>query len=157
MLRWTPDGRFLAGMTRNEGLSRGQTLNLFHPELGGEPVPLADTLRFGADWAPDGGALVYMSNGCAWKEFDLYTIKADGTGKRRLTNSPQEYKNFPRWSPTGDVIAYATQGEIRLMDVATGKEQKVVTGTRQRLREWSPDGRYLTFSALEFGLTCKEM
>jgi len=38
---------------------------------------------------------------------DLYVIRADGTGLRRLTRTPGLYELYPAWDPSGERLAYA--------------------------------------------------
>ena len=42
-------------------------------------------------WRPDAGELIFTSNYerlCSWYEYDVYAILSDGSGYRRVTNSP---------------------------------------------------------------------
>jgi Tol biopolymer transport system component len=50
-------------------------------------------------WAPNGKQLAYLKNGQLW------TMKADGTAKRRLTTRPAA---GPSWSPDSASIAFAS-------------------------------------------------
>jgi TolB protein len=46
----------------------------------------------GLQWRPDGGGLAFASDyqsTCSIYDSDLYTIRADGTGLKRITNSPR--------------------------------------------------------------------
>ena len=51
-------------------------------------------------------------------ESEIYTIIVDGSGERRLTDSPG-LDAFPAWSPDGEKIAFASEkdGEIYSMNV----------------------------------------
>ncbi len=86
--------------------------------------------------------------------YDLYLIRADGTGLRRLTHSRTASDFSPTWSPDGTKLAYrhelAHDGEstINVMD-ADG------TGIRT-LHEgispaWSPDGERIAFAGASGG------
>ena len=83
--------------------------------------PIGDSLS--VTWVPDGQAIAYvgwpdgtphlpLGRGCVWADGslgpaeDVFVIRADGTGERNLTNSP-EAESLPRWSPDGESIAYA--------------------------------------------------
>ncbi len=80
-----------------------------------------------ARWSPDRQRLVYASyeqrvagadtfstaeptrpgdSGTMLREADLWVVKADGTGKFRLTNFPVGSVSMPRWSPDGDLIGF---------------------------------------------------
>lgn len=157
-LTWSRDGAYLASNVENYGPGAvGSTLMVVQPGPGAQPRVLADTLRF-VDWAPDSRQIAYISNGCAWQEFDLYTGRADTGEKRRLTHSPQQVKRQPAWSPRGEVIAYATLRSLMLVDVTTGQERTLLhVGAPPGLLRWSPDGRYLAFSRYEHReMGCKE-
>lgn len=64
-----------------------------------------------AKWSPDNKQIVYMAS--AEDEVtviatDLFIINADGTGRMRLTNTPDIIEANPVWSPDGSRIAYVT-------------------------------------------------
>lgn len=155
---WSRDGAYLASVVENYGPNAvGTTLMAVRVGSSDQPKALADTLRF-VDWAPDSRQIAYISNGCAWKEYDLYTVRVDTGEKRRLTNSPQQMKHWPKWSPKGDVIGYSSAERLMLVDVSTGKERVLMQmSSEPRLFGWSPDGRYLAFGLYKQGaLGCKD-
>ena len=64
-----------------------------------------------AKWSPDSRQIVYMvsaEDGHTVITTDLFLINADGTGKTRLTNTPDVLEAYPIWSPDGTRIAYVT-------------------------------------------------
>ncbi|HET9517664.1 MAG TPA: hypothetical protein VFO77_08075 [Actinoplanes sp.] len=120
-------------------------------------------------WSPDGKKLAYLKAGQLW------TMKADGTGKRRLSTRAAA---GPSWSPDGKSIAFASlgctggpavyrisatvkaakpkvlfpgecRGEPLPAAPATGSSGNVGT-LSERLRHddavaWSPDGTMIAF------------
>ena len=54
-------------------------------------------------WSPDGTRLVFESNRNG--QWDIYTVRIDGTGLLPLTNDFAE-DHTPRWSPDGQSIVY---------------------------------------------------
>jgi TolB protein len=60
----------------------------------------------------------------------VFTVNADGTGLRNLTNNDRVHDRSPAWSPDGKAIAFASErdgnSEIYVMN-ADGTEQKRVT------------------------------
>jgi len=50
------------------------------------------------------------------------------------------------WSPTGTALAYATVGNLRLLNRRTGRAQNLDVASIQDLR-WSPDGQFLAAGA----------
>jgi Tol biopolymer transport system component len=129
-----------------------------------------------ASYSPDGEWIVFASNRQAYdgsldeegkKKFDvdpawaidLYIMKADGTGLRRLTTSPG-YDGGPFFSPDGKLICYrhfaenGATAEIMTMNVAEVSKQPVA-GTPKQLTKlnamsWAPyyhpSGKYLIFT-----------
>ena len=94
--------------------------------------------------SPDGSAVVFEAFGRLWRQAvgsDPATPLTDGT-RRALA---------PTWSPDGRSIAYATwhdeeQGDVRVLDLATGSE-RMLTGARAQYLSpsWSPDGSQLAW------------
>jgi Tol biopolymer transport system component len=64
-------------------------------------------------------------------ESEVYTINVDGSGEKRLTDSPG-LDAFPAWSPDGERIAFATDRdgnwELYVMD-ADSSQQRRLTNT----------------------------
>jgi hypothetical protein len=119
-------------------------------------------------WSPDGRQLAYLKGGRLW------TMKADGTGKRRLTTRAA---SGPSWSPDGRSIAFASlsctggPGVYRISATLAGAQPEVlfpadcrgeelpaepaittgqVGALSDRLRyddavAWSPDGTRVAF------------
>ncbi|HLN62681.1 MAG TPA: hypothetical protein VK464_14135, partial [Symbiobacteriaceae bacterium] len=118
-LQWAPDGSHLLSAVKNYG-TPGYTLLVAPVHEGAKPVAVADAGRV-ADWAPDSSQIVYVSNGCHSGEFDLYTVRPDGSERRRLTTTPQVIKSSPLWAPDGKRIAYVDTENLMLLDAGTGE------------------------------------
>jgi hypothetical protein len=76
-------------------------------------------------------------------------MRSDGTGRKRLTSSLSSETN-PRWSPSGDWIAYVDgDGSLRVIrpDGTGGKRVSALGSFVDGLPEWSPDGRSLAYIA----------
>jgi TolB protein len=74
-------------------------------------------------WSPDGSQIAFRS----YRDGDgeVYTMSADGTGPRRLTNSPGQ--DFAvSWSPDGSKIAFTSDrdgdSEVYIMNSADGSD-----------------------------------
>jgi Tol biopolymer transport system component len=101
------------------------------------------------EWSPDGRRLVFAAD-------DLYTVRSDGGGLRRLTRT-SGYEEEPSWSPDGRRIAYL------LRDRSSYRSSLWTTdargGDRRRLAdagyggaEWAPDGRSIAYPFATGGL-----
>jgi PKD repeat protein len=103
-------------------------------------------------WSPDGSKIVYSdgkSKSYEDENSEIYTIKADGTGKTQLT-SDSANDNYPMFSPDGKKIIYvsnrAGSEDIWIMD-ADGKNKVQLTSglSTDSFPVWSPDGKKIAF------------
>lgn len=80
---------------------------------------------------------------------DFYTIHADGTGLRRITDGVD-----PVWSPDGTRIAFTRWREPRgvwVINADGSEEWRVFDWSETRWPSWSPDGSQIMFSRQEGG------
>jgi Tol biopolymer transport system component len=97
--KWSPDGKFIVyhsiGMDNCSGIS-------FMKADGSDQVCLVIDKAFppvqniNPSWSSDGRYIVFSSN--LDGNYDLYMVKADGSGLTQLTNLPGD-ENVPSWSP----------------------------------------------------------
>ncbi|MEW8412707.1 MAG: M20/M25/M40 family metallo-hydrolase [Candidatus Thiodiazotropha sp.] len=133
-----------------------------------------------AAYSPDGGQIVFASNRRAYagemseeekkifehdKSFmmDLYLMNADGSGLRRLTDSPG-YDGGPFFSFDGARITWrrfsrdGSRAEIYTMELASGEERQL---TRMGVMSWAPffhpSGDYLIFASNREGFANFEL
>jgi Tol biopolymer transport system component len=147
---WSPDGTSIvyrfwtdtAGGLRVMNLSDGSTRTLTD---GYDNFPM---------WSPKGDRITFnrLANG----EFDIYTIRPDGTGLKQLTHAPGN-DSHPAWSAGGDFILFSSSrlgfrdeaalcdipqpyGELFIMD-ADGSNQRVLTDNRweEGTPAWVPE------------------
>ncbi|MEM1247748.1 MAG: S9 family peptidase [Acidobacteriota bacterium] len=105
--------------------------------------------------APDGSRIVYARTSLDIMtdrpNSDLWTINWDGTGHRPLISGKASFRS-PRWSPSGDRLAYVSSDEdgrsqifVRYSD--TGQVAKLTHLERgPGGLSWSPDGQWIAFS-----------
>jgi Tol biopolymer transport system component len=106
------------------------------PVAGGEPTIVRPDAAMGV-YAPDGRTLAYLDaprarGGGGWSS-SLWLADADGSDPRLLVEGDGD---FLRWSPDGTRIVYAGDGEIHVVDVATGESTHVADGGTA---EWFDD------------------
>lgn len=92
------------------------------------------------DWSPDGSKLAFVLNG------QICIINRDSSGFKSL----EVEGFFPDWSPDGATIAYdiGEGGHTNFVDVNhPGQSRKYMDNANGP--NWSPDGRYLTFSRFD--------
>jgi Tol biopolymer transport system component len=121
----------------------------------------------GQDTVDHGGSLVSKEGRIAFTrqtnqtgtdiEADIYTINVDGSGERRLTDTPG-LDGFPSWSPDGQRLAFVSDRdggnwEIYVMD-SDGTHQRRLTNTpeeNEAVPAWSPDGMKIAYVTGFFG------
>lgn len=89
-------------------------------------------------WSPDGQWLIYSARADKADETDLYVIRADGTGRQRLTEGGRD--RGTSWSPEGTQIAFLRQQDTGFalyyadLDTSNGM---IVAGKPQRIGDFT--------------------
>ena len=137
---------FISGLSYGQNSkSNFQELDVFELEYAVDP-----------QIAPDASKVVYIRYSMDImndrKVGQLWMVNTDGTNHQKLLSNDQSSYS-PRWSPSGDRIAYITgskQGsEIHIYWVNSGKTARISSLDRSPSGlSWSPDGTELAFSML---------
>ena len=113
----------------------------------------------GPQFDPDGhGRLLVFRDSRAGVNVndDIAVIRADGTGYRNLTRTPDANEWGPVWSPDGRRIAYSSDEggmpQIFVMD-ADGSNARRLSDTWGEYPAWSPDGSRIAFASHVGGST----
>jgi dipeptidyl aminopeptidase/acylaminoacyl peptidase len=95
------------------------------------------------DVTRDGKRAVFSYRG------DLWIVKTDGAEPPFRLTRTKTAESQPQWSPTGDRIAYAREGQVFVQDLATGQLSQATEiegdGGLGAFR-WSPDGKRLLYT-----------
>jgi TolB protein len=103
-------------------------------------------------WSPKGERIVYVAEGSSGQ---LYLMRADGTGVRRVTHDGWDY-NYPTWSPNGRRIAFvrgnASSYGIWAMNVNGTDLRRLTDVPSDASPAWSPDGSMIAFQRFVDGV-----
>jgi Tol biopolymer transport system component len=115
---WSPDGRWLAIDYADETrkLATGGwalAIYLVRPDGSGlhQLTPKTPTLeqQGSPSWSPDGKLVIFGQIGPGWPTkvtMGIYTIRKDGSGRKRLLQNPGDYDADPHYSPDGKQIVF---------------------------------------------------
>lgn len=157
---WSPKGDKIAFV----GITRG-TADIYTFDLQSETlVPLTTDHHDDIDpkWSPDGEYIAFSSDrdsypedapegdGFIYGQYDIYTIKADGTDITRITDDPASDAS-PAWSPDGRKLVFASDrtgiSNLYITDLdslETFPITNVIGGCFSP--EWSSDGKRIVFT-----------
>jgi Tol biopolymer transport system component len=107
-------------------------------------------------WSPNGKRIVFQRDldpirGQA--DYDIVTMRADGTRERNLTNSPGVQEFDADWSANRRRIAFVSErdgdGEIYTMNPGGSRVRQLTfnDGPFDASPNWSPDGRKIVFDS----------
>jgi TolB protein len=146
---WSPDGETIAFVRSNTKGGPYGTDEIWVMDQDGTnerrlTVPPVGDTSSGHDsmpeWSPDGNQIAFARSFRGRQ--DIYTIRADGTGLRRLTKDSGRF-SWPTWSPDGRRIAYvrhhSKKVDVNVMN-ADGTQQKRLTvgGLDYAYLDWQP-------------------
>src|SRR5262249_30325694 len=65
-------------------------------------------------WSPDGKRIAFYSNRSG--NYQIWTIRPDGSGLRPLTENKGSDFMYPVWSPDGSLLAYSSDSGTQIID-----------------------------------------
>jgi Tol biopolymer transport system component len=96
------------------------------------------------------GTILYASTRTAVRNWDLFTIKADGSALKQLTDT-REFEQYPSWSPDGKKILFTRGDVMSNIDICvidedgSGLVRLTEHPERDQRAAWSPDGEKIAF------------
>jgi len=115
---------------------------------------------YDAAFSPDGERVLYATTQGLGFGSEVWLMGRNGRSREQIISAPAHIIAYPRWSPSGDAIAYIrmedsnipfTVGELVLAD-GNGRNERVVAPAdagHGYPPVWSPDGRQVAFVARE--------
>lgn len=124
------------------GAASGQT----HPA--GTASPITYSENYDPSLSPDGSRMVFIK-ALEGRE-QLFIANADGSGERRLLNSPAADIEDPAWSPDGRQIAYVlvavASKSMHVMNVDGSNDRAVTPPSQSPIHPaWMPDGQSILY------------
>jgi TolB protein len=153
---WSPDGKtILFTSWRKENGETERAAHVYAMDVDGSHprriVSVALNTSGGATWSPDGKRILFERRG--EKGADIYVADADGKNERRLTHDEDlgVYNGAPSFSPDGkQIVFYADlvkSSAIVVMAADGSQRRTVVSDGNNWYPHWSPDGRWLVYTA----------
>jgi serine/threonine protein kinase/Tol biopolymer transport system component len=123
-----------------EGVNTAYTMWV-SPILGGAAMRLGD--GFYPSFSPDGASVIYST-----AEGDIFTIRTDGTEKRKLASVRSKAGNF-NWSPDGKAIRFDNDRTLWEMSADGSGLHRLFPNWHERefqcCGRWTPDGHLYLF------------
>ncbi|HEX8564562.1 MAG TPA: CHRD domain-containing protein [Pyrinomonadaceae bacterium] len=95
--KWSPDSTKIVFVSNLSGGPRIYTMNADGSNNRGLTSGNSDG---SPSWSPDGSKIAFRRN------WDIYVMKADGSGAINLTNTPTIFEGEPEWAPDGTKIIF---------------------------------------------------
>jgi Tol biopolymer transport system component len=148
--QWSPDGRRLLALANGRLVVRSSTGRLLRRLPAG---------GFEAHWSPDGRLIAYLVGRCPDPSgktddacADVWVIRPDGTGRRRLAAEAVDLTVGVRpyaWAPDARRIVYKQfggKGALVIVIFPGGRKRVLARTAPSTGPSWSPDGRWIAFS-----------
>lgn len=157
---WSPDGKTIlfTSWRREKGdEKRAPHIYAMNADGSNQRRLVKESLNAsdGATWSADGKLIVYSRKGD--KGADVYVADSDGTNERRITHDQEEniFNGSATFSPDGKSIAFYSDNEksaaLTVIGIDGKNRRTIVAEGYNWYPRWSPDGRWLVYTAIAPG------
>jgi TolB protein len=165
---WSADGRKILFMSDREtpgnpappGFSEGPDFEIFVMNADGSHQRQVTFNQLDDEdpaWSPNGKRIAFVRDFNPVRgelDWDILTMRADGSAERNLTNTPGVLEHQPTWSPNGRRIAFSrapdaeSDNDIYKMRPDGSKVQQLTSDALDNeFPNWSPDGTRIVFNS----------
>ena len=147
---WSPDGTQIV-YSRD-----GSTVIVMNADASAQRVLSRGELEgWSPVWSPDGARIAFEGTE-RLRQFDLYVMQRDGSGRRNLTNTRSPNESDPRWSPDGRSVAFVSlrhpDPDIHLIRADGTRHVNLARSPKYDAEpDWSPDGASIVFASTRDG------
>jgi Tol biopolymer transport system component len=134
---WSPDGSSIAFVHTPAGNGAPGTLYVSRPDGSAMTPVAADAAPGGVAWSPDGTRIAY--HGCYETpcEHSLAVVGLDGSRASVATGA--DFGSDPSWSPDGSAVTFGAQGDVWVVDLASGGVRNLTPGSGSAFGpDWGP-------------------
>ncbi len=154
---WSPDGSRIAFAGSPGGPFGIYVLDIATGDA--TLVPGTDEISVGnPTWSPDGSRIAFEArDGTKPEQWDIYSVRLDGSELTNLTRTPNYWETMPTWSWTLDRIAFIeigpAEGALLTMSAAGTDQMTAYSGELAPANPvWSPDGTAIAFEGGSEGI-----
>ena len=121
-----------------------------------DQLPAQNLTESYPSFSPDAKSVVFMGRENDTADFEIFTLRLDGTGLKQITDNEGEDEWMPEWSPDGTKIAFHAQqmGEVFVYDLETGSLENVTNHPAHDTDpSWTGDSKSLVFGSFRTGVS----
>jgi Tol biopolymer transport system component len=162
LVGWSPDGKNVLFTSDRTGTNDLWLIPVNDGKASGNAQLIKEGLgKINVGRITQNGSLYYISGG---QMEDVYVAELDRSSGRvekapkKMTFSQEGSNSWPQYSPDGmsivcvqggGIMAERTETSLCVLSLENGKERQFALKVQARLPRWSPDGRFIYFTAFD--------